>query len=396
MKQTKREFLQSALAAGVGFSQLSKSVCAAGSEQSVPSHLRGYEDIYARSPRDAALAWFKDAKFGLFMHYGLYSEYGRGAWVQLQERIPVAKYANLTDSFDPKDFDADFITDLALDAGMKYVNITSKHHDGFCLFHSKHSQFNSADTAAGRDLVGELAEQCQAKGLGLFLYYSYAADWQTPYFYPNEYVYIARPDYATPQPEYKWQSDSDSQHYIDFVHQQMKELLTNYGDIAGIWLDPIIGYYARPDLFPIDETYELIGSLQPHALISFKQGATGTEDFAAPERHGNSLESIVRRNHGDANAAIAAKAWASNKSKWNEICDTLQPSGWACKFDDDGNHKKPGVVYDLLGKAFGEDCNLLMNTGPLPDGSIHHEDIYAFQAVGRMIRSDGYPEPIDR
>jgi alpha-L-fucosidase len=207
---------------------------------------------------------------------------------------------------------------------------------------------------------------------------------------------MGRPNYKEPQPEYLWEKDEDSKHYIDFVHGQLRELLTNYGDLAGIWFDPIMGYYARPDLFPIHDTYALVRKLQPHALISFKQGATGTEDFATPERHGRSLEENVRRQFGDENAKIARQAWASNKPKRNEICDTLQPGAWGCKFGDDGNHKKPDELRRLLGEAFGENCGLLMNTGPLPDGSIHKEDVATLRESGRIIRRDGYPEPIDR
>ncbi len=103
------------------------------------------------------IEWFKGAKFGLFLHYGLYSLLGRGEWVQWVETIPCAEYAKLMDDFTAADFDADFITDLALDAEMKYVNLTSMHHDGFCLFESKATDFTSVNAAARRDRVGELA-----------------------------------------------------------------------------------------------------------------------------------------------------------------------------------------------------------------------------------------------
>jgi alpha-L-fucosidase len=229
----------------------------------IPGYLKDYEALYAESPRGAARAWFADAKFGLFMHYGLYSLLGRHEWVMYREAIPIAEYEALMDQFTAEQFDADMITDLALDAEMRYVTVTTRHHDSFCLFDSQASDYNSAQSAAGRDLIAELAEQCSAKGLGLFMYYSYAADWRHPYFYPRCIFRIARPDYPEPQPRYKWRQDADFGHYIDFCHAQLRELLTNYGPVAGIWLDPIMGYYARPDLFPIEETYALIRSLQP-------------------------------------------------------------------------------------------------------------------------------------
>ena len=357
----------------------------------VPSYLKGYEDLYAVDPKAAALAWFKDARFGLFLHYGLYSLLGRGEWVMYHEKIPVGEYEKLKDQFHADNFDADFITDMALDAGMKYINITTRHHDSFCLFDSKHTDFNSVSSPAKRDLISELAEQCRKKSLGLFLYYSYALDWRHPYFFPRKYSSMARPDYATPEPRYLWKGDADFSRYIDFVHAQLKELLTNYGPIAGLWFDPITPYYARPDLFPIRETYGMIREMQPQTLIAFKQGATGTEDFAAPERVGESLEQMVREREGETAARIAAAAWAANKSKHNEICDTLQPRAWGYRKADDGKHLNASETLDRLAQANATNCNLLMNTGPFGDGSIHPVDANTLREVGAHIRENGWP-----
>jgi len=148
----------------------------------VPSFLQPVADRYAKDPRAAAVAWFKDARFGLFLHYGLYSLLGRHEWVQFREKIPVAEYAKLKDRFTAEKFDADVITDLALQAGMKYVNLTTRHHDSFCLFESKYTDFTSVNSPAKRDLVGELAEACRKKGLGFYLYYSHGRDWRHGFF----------------------------------------------------------------------------------------------------------------------------------------------------------------------------------------------------------------------
>ena len=350
----------------------------------VPSYLKGYAKLYANNPRRAAREWFKQARFGLFMHYGLYSLLGRGEWVMLRERIPVAEYEKLQGRFTAKDFDVDFITDLALDAGMKYINLTSRHHDGFCLFATKQHDYHSMAAPGRRDLIGDLAEACHKKGLGLFLYYSYAADWWHPYFYSRDAGWSnARPAYDTPPERYKWRKDEDFRIYVDYVHAQMREVLSNYGPIAGIWFDPIMGFYNRPDLFPMDETYALVRSLQPHTLISFKQGATGTEDFAAPERSGHSL---AERLKDPKQRDVAQKAWDSNKDKHNEICDTLQPRVWGYKKDDDSKHMNADEVMKRLEAAGAADCNLLMNTGPLSDGSIHPDDVKTLREVGRRLR----------
>lgn len=353
-------------------------------EIKVPAYLSDYAKLYSTNPREANLEWFKDAKFGLFMHYGVSSILEDGEWIQLRHDppIPVADYDTLKNVFNPEDFDAEFITDLALEAGMRYINITSRHHDSFSLFKTEMSDFNSVDAPnCRRDLVAELAEACDEKGIGLFLYYSYAADWKHPYFYSREVGWQnARPDYRQPQPEYKFEKDEDFQHYIDFVHAQLKELLSQYPNIAGIWLDPIMGFYSRPDLFPIEETYALIRSMNPHVLISFKQGANGDEDFSAPERSG-----AARVGH---KFEVAKKVYELNKDKPKEICNTLQPHAWGYRKADDGMHKHADEVMAILHQMDSIGANLLLNVGPLPDGSFPVEDINTLREVGRRLKEN--------
>ncbi len=346
-----------------------------------PKFLTGYEDLYNQDPRAATLKWFSEADFGLFMHYGVYSQRKHGEWVQLREQIPVAEYAKLKDTFDPKNFDADKITDMAVSAGMKYVNLTARHHDSFCLFRTNETDFNSID-ACGRDLVGELVDACHAKGLGLFLYYSYALDWKHPYFYPRETAQLdwhnSRPDYAEPQPEYKFEKDEDFLHYVKFAHTQLKELVYRYRPLAGIWLDPIMGYYARPDLFPIEQTYQIIREAQPGILICFKQGANGDEDFVAPEREPRAHQS---------GGKLAADVWELNKNKPIEICDTLQPRVWGYDERNEGEHRTADDVIAMLEHCKKYDANLLLNTGPLPDGSIDPVDEQTLLEVGQRLHS---------
>ncbi len=342
----------------------------------------GFAGHAAAPSRAQTLAWFKKAKFGLFMHYGVYSILGRGEWVQLREAIPVKEYEKLKDRFTADKFDADKITDLALAAGMKYVNMTARHHDSFCLFKTRETDFNSLNSPARRDLIGELTKACQKKGLGIFYYYSYALDWRHPYFYSREFGLKSgnapwnsgRPDYKTPEPAYKFREPADFQHYIRFVHNQLRELLTQYGPITGIWLDPIMGFYAQPELFPIAETYALIRKLQPQCLICFKQGANGDEDFVAPER-----TLAAHRLGGE----LAKKVWELNKNKLPEICDTLQESIWGYRQADDRKHRDAGWVIKTLEYCRSINGNLLLNTGPLPDGTIHAEDAATLREVGR-------------
>ncbi|MEY5012904.1 MAG: hypothetical protein RLY69_619 [Verrucomicrobiota bacterium] len=155
----RRSFIQT-LGVGAGTLLLPQSLRASSAAPEIPTYLKGYEKIFAENPRAAALRWFREAKFGLFLHYGLYSLEGRHEWLQLYEKIPIATYAKLKDRFTAEKFDADFITDLALAAEMRYVNITTRHHDGFCLFATKQTDFNSVNSPAKRDLVAELANAC--------------------------------------------------------------------------------------------------------------------------------------------------------------------------------------------------------------------------------------------
>ena len=185
--------------------------------QPVPSFLQGYESLYATNPRQATIEWFKQTRYGLFLHYGLYSVHGHGEWAMFHEKIPYTQYAKLMDKFTAENFDADVITDLALAADMQYITFTTRHHEGFSLFDTKQSDFNSVKAPCGRDLVGELAQACQRKEIGLFLYYSYAADWQHPYFYPRIFWEPAQPAYNQPDPRYLWKKDADFCHYMDFV-----------------------------------------------------------------------------------------------------------------------------------------------------------------------------------
>ena len=344
----------------------------AGDDMTIPSYLKGYEQLYRQDSRRAALQWFAEARFGLFLHYGLYSLLGRHEWVQLREKIPVAEYAKLKDQFKAEKFDADAITDLALAARMRYVNITTRHHDSFCLFATKQTDFNSLNSPAKRDLVAELAAACCRKGLGLFLYYSHGRDWRHPHAPNNdEWGGSARPQYKPPEPSYATGKDHDLQKYLDFMTAQITELLTNYGPIAGIWLDgiavPLSGDKAK---FHCQELYDLVHRLQPQVLVSYKQGLLGTEDFFAPEHRG------IQNTTG----------------KPMEICTTLQRNGWG--YVKDSPHLGADDVMPKLGQAAHQKANLLLNTGPLPDGSIHAGDAATLREVGERIRKDGFPEPV--
>lgn len=340
-----------------------------------PAYLKAHASAYEKSPRLAALEWFRAARFGLFLHYGLYSIPGRHEWIQFREKIRVAEYARLKDQFTAEKFDADFITDLALAAGMKYVNITTRHHDSFCLWDTRQTDFKSTNSPAKRDLVAELATQCRAKGLGLFFYYSHGRDWKHPHAPNNDrWGGSARPAYDPPEPTYATGKEHNLQRYLDFMTAQIQELLTDYGPVAGIWLDgigvplnPKKATEARKEDFQCQQLYDVIHAAQPQTLVSYKQGLLGTEDFFAPEH----------------------KALKGPAAKPMEICTTLQKGGWG--WVENSEHLSADAVMEKLATAAMGPANLLLNTGPLGDGSIHAADVATLKEVGQRLRRAGFP-----
>lgn len=354
----------------------------------VPNYLANYADLYDQNPHAANLEWFANAKWGLFMHYGLYSQMASGEWVQYRRPVPIPEYEKLFETFDPKNFDADFITDLALEAEMSYINITACHHEGFCLWKSDSETWNSYQ-ACGRDLIRELAEQCDKKGLGFFTYFTHILNWRHPYAMTTDHIQIARPPYEHEEPRYKLTDPSEFSKYWDWSHTCMKELLALEYPLAGMWLDIIASYYQAPDLIPIEDTYRIIRELRPEALISFKQGATGTEDYASPEFAFHSMADRLRAQGNERGADIAAKAWAGNKDKHNEICMTLQKSCWG--YMEDSEHYTADEIRARLAYAHLNNCNMLANVGPLADGSIHPDDVTALRECGKRIREAGWP-----
>lgn len=359
-------------------------------QDTIPSYLKGYEELWIEDPHKANLKWFEEAKFGMFIHYGLYSFLGRGEWVQSKMKIPVAEYALMKENFTAHNFDVEKITDLALEAGMKYITLVTCHHDGFCLWDSKIEPFNSVNSPCGRDIVAEMAKACEKKGLGFFVYYTFMLNWRYPWSLPCDKFNLARPEYDEAQPEYLDDKDGYKK-YIEYVCKCLDELLTNYGTIAGVWLDIILAWYGLGEEYiPIDDIYSRIRERQPQTLISWKQGATGTEDYASPEFHFRSLEQQAINRYGQEAGERARKAWLSNKDKHNEICATLQKGAWS--FNPFKNHITTEEAYGMLDHAASNNANLLLNVGPLADGSIHPTQEKILRELGEKIHKEGYPD----
>jgi alpha-L-fucosidase len=351
--------------------------------------------------RHAARKAFAGQKYGLFLHYGLYSLLGRHEWVQEKERIPVAEYAKLADEFAADQFDAKAWVDFAKAAGMRYINLTTRHHDSFSLWPTRQNDFHAAAAPkCRRDLVGELAQACHAGGVGLCLYYSHGRDWRHPQAPNNDtHGYGARPSYPTPEPAYATGRDHDLNRYVDFMAAQVEELLTDYGPIQAIWLDgiatplhPIRSGEIRqdfdprtePDPFRCQELYDLVHRLQPECLVSYKQGYLGTEDFFAPEHEAYNR---FGQPFGEVFGEVVG-----------EVCTTMitEPRSWGYHAGDDVKHLNADGVWQALQRADAARCNLLLNTGPLPDGSLDPRDEQPLLEVGQRLAQQsawGQPSP---
>jgi len=369
----RRQFIR-ACVAGAACAAFAR-VSAAEKQPAVPPHLKGRAEQFRTGPRAAAMAWFRDAKFGLFIHYGLYSLDGIHPFEQHRLKIPVREYEKKAARFTAERFDADALCDLAVVANMKYVTLVAKHCEGFCLWDTKLTDFNSVRSAAKRDFVAEMVAACNKRGLGFFAFYEYGFEWHHPHGarkkdFPTG---ITEVPYPTPEPTYAHGPDYDLNRYIDYAHAQIEELLTNYGPIAGIWLDgvavPLSGDRSK---FRCQELYDKIHALQPHALVSFKHGVTGTEDFYAPERF-----QLQHLKAGDA--------------KLTELCESLNPSWGYVKTEA---HHDVDWVMQRLAFTREKQMNYLLNVGPLPDGSLLPADAATLREVGRRIRADGWPKGV--
>lgn len=330
---------------------------------------------YEPAPENlAARQWFQDAKFGMFIHWGVYSVMGGGGadhgiaeWIMNGQKIPISRYEKLPKIFYPEAFDADAWVGLAKAAGMKYITITSKHHDGFAMYNSRTSDYDIVDrTPYGKDVLKSLKEACDREGIKLFFYYS-QLDWHHPDYYPRGSTgqYAGRPD------EGNWQN------YMDYQHAQLTELLTNYGDIGGIWFD---GWWDKKGdpAWQLEETYRLIHKLQPQALIGNNHHVApfAGEDFQMFEKD---LPGRNTTGFGTAAEDIGALPL--------EMCETMNTS-WGFNLND-AHYKSSRELIHTLVRAAGHNANFLLNVGPMPNGEIQVEFADTLRKMGEWTSRYG-------
>lgn len=313
-----------------------------------------------------AREWFQQAKFGLFIHWGVYSVLGDGEWVMNNQRISVKNYEKVPAFFNPTEFDAKEWVDMVKAAGMKYITITSKHHDGFAMYDSKVSDYDIVDrTPYKKDVLKMLADECQRQGIKLFFYHS-QLDWHHPDYFPTGNTgagYTGRP------------ASGDWYKYLDYMDTQLTELLTNYGPIGGIWFD---GMWDKKDAdWRLEKTYSLIHKLQPSALV-------GSNHHLAPFP-GEDFQMFEKDLPGHNTTGFSGDSKIGNIPL--ETCETINNS-WGFNLQDNRNKSIKQLIQYLV-KAAGYNANFLLNVGPMPNGKIQPDHVELLRQMGEWLNANG-------
>lgn len=319
---------------------------------------------YVPSPSNLkAREKFMDMKFGLFIHWGIYSVLGDGEWIMHTRKIPYYNYKRLADFFNPQEFNAKEWVALAKKSGMKYITITSRHHDGFSMFNTKASPYNIVDaTPYKKDPLKELADECVKEGIELRFYYS-LLDWGREDYSFGSKIVNGKPV----------KGDWDS--YINFMKTQLTELITNYPSIKGIWFD---GDWERKDVnWHYDEIYALIHKLNPEIMI-------GNNHHLAPKA-GEDFQLFEKDLPGNNTAGFSAEAKIGTIPL--ETCETMNGS-WGFNLND-RNYKSVKQLVHYLVNAAGRDANFLLNVGPMPNGKIQPEFSDTLLKIGDWIKLNG-------
>ncbi len=286
--------------------------------------------------------WWQDARFGMFIHWGVYSAEGRGEWIMYQEHIPFGEYQLLAKNFHPRAFEPEKWIALAKQAGMKYVVLTTRHHDGYCLFDSRVSDFTAMKVGPGRDLIAEFAAACHKSGMKMGFYYS-LQDWHFPGVLPQGYP----------------KSDEILQPLVKQAHEQVRELLTNYGKVDILWFDGMTP--GDTNSWRSGDLTRMARQLQPDILINDRAGTGG--DFLTPEN-------VV----------------TAHNQPW-ESCYTMNRSWGFAPYDQ--NYKPVAELIRLLASCASQGGNFLLNVSPDGEGRIPERQVESLQEIGKWVKKHG-------
>ena len=334
---SRREYLK--LMAAAGATAAVANVSTVRGQQNPPPLQKESPEIVA--DRQRRMKWWHDAKFGMFMHWGLYSIPGRHEWVMEMEGIPAQEYELLAKQFNPHPNAAREWAKLAKRAGQKYMVMTTKHHEGFCLFNTATTNYCAPKQAAGRDLVKEYVDAVRAEGLRVGFYYS-LMDWH-------------HPDGAR-----CLEDENARRRFVDYIHTHIRELLTNYGKIDILWYD--VSWPLDAKGWESERMNQMVFQLQPDIIVNNRNKLPG--DFSTPEQR---IE-----------AAEAGRAW--------ESCMTMNDS-WGYHAADDAWKTPKQVIRNLITCAH-DGGNYLINIGPKADGSIPEESIRILSTVGQWMEKN--------
>jgi alpha-L-fucosidase len=304
--------------------------------------------------------WFQNDKFGMFIHWGPYAVIGRHEWARHRFQIPQADYDRYARAFNPVNFNPDAWVDLAANAGAKYIVITSKHHDGFSIYRSKVSDYDMEITPYKGDPLKMLADAARRKSMRLGFYHS-VMDWHHPDYRP-------RRSWEFPD---SYKQGGNNPRFVAFMKEQLRELLTGYGDIAMIWFDGE-WEHTLAETKTDDEVYDFIRKLQPNTLINdrlYERKPGNKADFGTPEQYV---------------PATGLRDPSGKPILW-EACVTINNDSWGYnKYETE--FKTERDLIRMLVEVVSKGGNLLLNVGPKPDGTIQDEFVTRLNAMGRWMK----------
>lgn len=336
---------------------------------------------FDRDAYEKRMAWYTDARFGMFIHWGLYAIPARGEWVRSYEEIPKEDYMPYFDEFNPVDFDPKQWAKAAKEAGMKYVVLTAKHHDGFCLFDSQYTDFKSTNTKFGRDIVAEFVETVRGEGLKVGLYFS-LLDW-----YHDDYPHYGDAHHPMRNNPAYGNEGRDFSRYVTYLHNQVREICTNYGKLDILWFDFSYeneNYVMRGETWKATELVSMVRELQPGIIIDNRLEVSG-------EGFGSMWEGNPSPYHGDfvsPEQIIPPNGLQDKQGRdliW-EACITMNNNWGYCAKDH--FYKPAPMLIKKLVECVSKGGNLLLNVGPDARGNIPPQSMEILKSIGAWMKDN--------